>query len=195
MNEAGAFDEAIQALLSATGHPSIFQLDNFDASVLTSNPSGEIEVSMGQQAPYSFDSGFIPDFSGFDFTGTAGSSAMSSQIITGNGLSPTDESPDFASLFPDALCSPTELDVYNADDFIDFDGSAHITSSSTVETLGTSQAADTISGTRPPVPYIPPAGAAYSSTRRVAGSWKPSFATLDSPIDVSPPRSWGVPAT
>lgn len=30
-----------------------------------------------------------------------------------------------------------------------------------------------------PTPYVPPAGAAYTSTRRVAGSWNASFASND----------------
>ena len=44
--------------------------------------------------------------------------------------------------------------------------------------------------------YAPPAGAMFSSTRRVAASWKPPFTVKpESPVDHSPPRQWGVPAS
>jgi hypothetical protein len=193
ISEPGAFDEAMQALLSATGDPSIFQLDNFDASTLTSNPLGEIEVSMGQPVPYPFDSSFIPDFSGFDFSD---SSTMASQTSAAHIGSSTDEAAEYTSLFSgNTIYSSLDHDSYNADDFINFDGVPTSTLTISPGNMpSTSQLFDRTLETLQPTPYAPPAGAAHSSTRRVAGSWKPSFAISDSPIDVSPPRSWGVPA-
>lgn len=193
ITEPGAFDEAMQALLSATGDPSIFQLDNFDANTLTSNPSGEIEVSMGNSTPYPFDSSFIPDFSGFDFSGP---STMTSQTLAANSQSPTDEAAEYTSLFSgNVMYSPLDPENYNADDFINFDGGAALFQTNpSADTLSTSQPLDQTSERLHPTPYAPPAGAVYSSTRRVAGSWKPSFAISDSHMDASPPRSWGVPA-
>ncbi|KAF8547272.1 hypothetical protein OG21DRAFT_1490375 [Imleria badia] len=41
--------------------------------------------------------------------------------------------------------------------------------------------------------YVPPAGAMYSSTRRVAGSWKPPFAISPSQMD-EPAQSWALQA-
>ena len=193
INEPGTFDEAMQALLSATGDPSIFQLDNLDASALVTNPSGEIEVSMGQPAPYPFDSSFIPDFSGFSFTE---SSTMVSQTFPANSISPTDEAAHYATLCSGNTVYPSlDHNIYNPEDFINFDGVPSSNSAvSPVNIPSTSQLLDQTSETLQSTPYLPPAGAAHSSTRRVAGSWKSSFAILDSPLDVSPPRSWGVPA-
>jgi len=192
ISEPGVFDEAIQALLSATGDPLIFQLDNFDASALTANPSGEIEVSMGQSALYPFDPSFIPDFSGFNF---AESSTTVSQTFTANSISPTDEAAHYASVFSgNTLYSSLDHDSYNAADFINFDGVPDSISISPADIPSPSQLLDQTSETLQSTPYLPPAGATHSSTRRVAGSWKPSFAIYDSPIDVSPPRSWGVPS-
>jgi hypothetical protein len=193
INQPGAFDDAMRALLSVTGDQSIFQLDNFDPNTLLSNPSGEIEVSMGQPAPYPFDSTFIPDFSGFDFSG---SSTTASQT-TAAGQSPTDEVAEYASfLSGHANYSSLDYESYNADDFINFDGFPTLNPAvSPADMPTTSQPLEQTSEMPQPTPYAPPAGAAHSSTRRVAGSWKPSFAISDSPIEVSPPRSWGVPAT
>jgi hypothetical protein len=186
ISQPGAFDEAMKALLSATGDPSIFQLDNFDPSTLISDPLDEIEVSMGQTIPYSFDSAFTPDFSGFDLSG---SSTIGSQ-------SPTDDITEYASFSGDADHSSLDHESYNADDFINFDGILTLPPIlSPVDMPTTSQRLDQMSGALQPTPYAPPAGASHSSTRRVAGSWKPSFVVTDSPIDVSPPRSWGISAT
>lgn len=189
LSEPGAFDQAMEALLSVTGDPSIFQLANFDASTLTSNPMGEIEVSMGQSTHYSFDSAFPPYF---DFSGPL---TMASQATAVNSQPPTDEASEFSSLLSnDSICSGLGHEAYNADDFINFD---YDISNSTVSPPGmpsTPHSFEQPLETPQFTPYTPPSGAAHSSTRRVAGSWKSSFVIPDSRIDVSPPRSWGVPA-
>jgi hypothetical protein len=182
MNEPGAFNQAMQVLLSATGDPSIFQLDNFDANALTSNPLGEIEVSMGQPTPYPFD--LIPDFSGFDFN----LSSTTASHITADSRTSIDETTDFFS--GNVIYSDHE--TYNADDFINFDGVPSLDATgSPADMPSTSQILDRTSETLHTTPYAPPSGAVHSSTRRAATSWKPSF---NSHVEVSPPRSWGVPA-
>ncbi|KAJ7497114.1 hypothetical protein FB451DRAFT_967132, partial [Mycena latifolia] len=40
----------IQAILSATGDPSVFQLSNFDPQSLLDHPTGQLEVSLGQMS-------------------------------------------------------------------------------------------------------------------------------------------------
>jgi hypothetical protein len=191
LGEPGAFDEAMQALLSVTGDPSIFQLANFDASALTSNPMGEIEVSMGQPSNYSFNPAFLS--SEFDFSGPL--NFMTSQATAVNSQPPTHEASGFPSLLSNnSIHSGLEQEAYNADDFINFDYNISNSTVSPTDTPSTSHSLEQSLETPQFAPYIPPSGAAQSFARRVAGSWKPSFVVPDSHIDVSPPRSWGVPA-
>ncbi|KAJ6558559.1 hypothetical protein DFH09DRAFT_534876 [Mycena vulgaris] len=170
----------IQAILSATGDPSIFQLSNFDPQTLLSHPTGQLEVSLGQMAFPAFDDP-IPNLS--DFPYYVPQPYSGSNEFGGN----------LASLFPPMepqTAPPHEFGGnYNADDFINFDENS----------------SDAASSRPPPVeqrssdtnrPYVPPSGASLSSTRRVAASWpRPPTFTSNSPIEQSPTRSnWGVPA-
>ncbi|KAJ6495553.1 hypothetical protein C8R47DRAFT_1213047 [Mycena vitilis] len=158
----------IQAILSATGDPSIFELSNFDPQTLLDHPTGQLEVSL---EPMNFP-GFqdsIPNMSDFPF------------------YYPTTEVPDdFPSLFP-AVDQPASAShefsaSYNADEFLNFDGNADASSLS----VPAAEQPDTAR------PYAPPSGASLSSTRRVGGTWaRPP----PSPVDQSAPRStWGVHA-
>lgn len=195
-DDTSGFDESMQALLSGTGDPSIFQLSNFDTNLI-SNPTGEIEVSMGQ-FPFAFDAqnNFLPqDFANFDF------SHLNPDIP---GSLPIDPSPGFSSLFPTLDSSSIEYNgSYDADAFINYDDQGPLEPpasrvASSVRSLPVQQTEERPSGmavSPSTAPYAPPPGAAYSSTRRVAGSWKPSFAIVDSALDHSPPRAWGVPAS
>jgi len=198
------FEQSIHALLSATGDPSIFQLSHFDPNSLTSHPSGEIEVSMGQlHFPFETQPSQLssPDFSNFDFGSLSGPSSSHYLDNTNTGISPVDHTTDLASLFPSHAVDPTSSASENVDfsSYLNFDDvppdvtpSRH-TQSQSMPPIE-QQAIETT--TTPSAPYIPPAGAAYSSTRRVGASWKSSFTTApDSPIDHSPPRQWGVPAS
>jgi hypothetical protein len=183
LNKPGAFDQAMQVLFQATGDPSIFQLDNFDPNTLTSDPLGEIEVSMGQPTPYPFD--LIPDFSGFDFN---------SPSTTADSQTSINESTELSSFFSGIIYPDQE--TYNADDFINFDGVPSLDPTGSPSDMpSTSQIFDRTSETLHCTPYAPTSSAAQPSTHRAATSWKPSLAIADSHIEVNPPRSWGVPAT
>lgn len=177
-HESSEFND-IQAILSATGDPSIFELSNFDPQSLLDHPTGQLEVSLGQMNFPGFEDS-IPNMSDFPY--------FSSQPYT-TDIGPTELPGDF--YFP-PVDAPTSIShdfsgSYNADDFLNFDGNASDVSSSQ-----SAPPAEEPSDT--PRPYVPPSGAAFSSTRRVGGSWgrpPPS----DSPIDQSPPRTtWSVHA-
>ncbi|TFK75332.1 hypothetical protein BDN72DRAFT_787252 [Pluteus cervinus] len=194
---SSAFDATLQAFLSSTGDPSIFQLSNFDPQSLATNPTGEIEVSLGQVAfPYETDSSGhqLPDFSSFTFVSpTADPNPVPALETPIHSVDPLAH--DFTKFFSDTE-APLDYSSYNADDYLNFDNST-ISDDSHAPTPVERR----VSGGAPLTPavipsssYVPPAGAAYSSTRRVAGSWKPPFHAADSPLDHSPPRPWGVPA-
>ncbi|KAJ7675097.1 hypothetical protein B0H17DRAFT_1140526 [Mycena rosella] len=172
----------IQAILSATGDPSIFQLSNFDPQTLLDHPTGQLEVSLGQMAFPGFDDP-IPNLSDFPYY-----DPQPYPINTG-----ANEFEGDFTLFPSIEAHPAPSHEfsgnYNADDFLNFDENASDATSTRPAPVGqrTSETSR---------PYAPPAGAALSSTRRVAGSWSrpPVFAT-NSPIEQSPTRStWGVHA-
>lgn len=166
MSTEGMFDDSMFAMLSATGDPAIFQLDNFNVDSLLDNPSAPIEVSMGQMnsiTPF--------DFSEVDFLGSQ---------------------PFNNTIEPSLLFN-------NPDEYINFDPSpldSAASRSNSFQHVAPTPMVEQRQSASPtaPTPYVPPAGAAYTSTRRVAASWKPQYAIDDSPIDTSPPRAWGVSA-
>ncbi|KAJ6593691.1 hypothetical protein B0H19DRAFT_1056187 [Mycena capillaripes] len=169
----------IQAILSATGDPSIFELSNFDPQSLLDHPTGQLEVSLGQMNFPGFEDS-IPNMSDFPYY----------QPYTAD-IGPTELPGDFTTYFP-PMDPPTSAShdfggSYNADDFLNFDGNGSDTSSSQ-----SAPAAEEPSDAARP--YVPPSGASLSSTRRVGGTWGRRPAS-ESPIDQSPPRSaWGVHA-
>jgi hypothetical protein len=205
-----AFVDTLSALINTTDHPSIFELDNFDPNALLEHPSGEIDVSLGE---FNFDATQF-NFGDFDF------SAPALQSTTDSGsIAPTDTNfNDFASLFssPNPVVDTTSVPAvppqqqhrefsFNSDnmlDYLNFDTTLDpaVAQPPPQQQQHAAPLLDHSFGATPaPVPapsshYVPPAGAAYSSTRRVAASWKPRFAAPDSPIDHSPPHPWGVPA-
>ena len=164
--------ESFQAMLSSTGDPSVYQLHNFDSSALTTDPNAELEISIGNIFP------------------------------SQNNLE---------SIFPNSLIQPPVAqtasnnyffnldhfneDAFNVDDFLNYDSSAALDTS--VPETPSSEVLTSPLETRSssaPTSYVPPAGAAFSSNRRVGASWKGPFHAISSSIDRSPPRAIEVPA-
>jgi hypothetical protein len=196
-------------MMSTTGDPSVFQLSNFNIQDLLSNPEGEIEVSLGQ-IPFSFgqQSSNGPDmFCHYNFGSPVAGPSLQSTENTNVNLSQTLSSnetlPDFSTFFsnqpPNGSASiPEQRDSNsfsndNIFQFLDLEaaGPADAPASSQAFSTYTNTSLDQDSiqstHTMPPGPYVPPTGAAYSSTRRVAASWKPPFVTSpDSPVEHSP---------
>ncbi|KAJ7128884.1 hypothetical protein C8R43DRAFT_957402 [Mycena crocata] len=178
----GEFDD-IQAILSATGDPSIFQLSDFDPQTLLDHPTGQLEISLGQMSFPGFDDP-IPNLSDFPYYLPQSYSA---------DIGPTDMGGELASLFPhmgDSTLAPHEFNGnYNGDEFLNFDENSSDLSRSVLP--GEQRSSDATSQ-----PYVPPAGAIHSSTRRVAGSWaRPPRFSSNSPVEQSPTRAaWGVHA-
>ncbi|KAJ7200817.1 hypothetical protein GGX14DRAFT_659531 [Mycena pura] len=179
-NVSSEYDD-FQAILSATGDPSIFQLSNFDPQSLLDHPTGQLEVSLGNMEFPGFDDP-IPDLSDLPFFASQPPSELSNDLTSffTQIESPTSPSHDVSGIF-------------NGDDYLNFDGhSPDTTLSPSQPTPAPSSAADT---TR--TPYVPPSGAAHSSTRRVSGTWAacpPSALASSSPINRTPPRTNSVHA-
>jgi hypothetical protein len=199
--------EGLQAILSSTSENGVFSLENINPADLVAQPQGELEIDMAPQPDVqSLElGGFFKDF---DFGAECAAATQEIDTSTVNPLDtivqPGTSYNDFASLFQ-APNNP-ELQAYTAAqqqrqpsfftrellDFINFDEAAEgglqnapapqvrpppppITQSTQMPifTQMTNTPAVAHSG------YVPPAGAANSSTRRVAASWKSSFAVYD----------------
>ncbi|KIK09377.1 hypothetical protein K443DRAFT_1017 [Laccaria amethystina LaAM-08-1] len=176
-------EDSLQALLSATDDPSIFQVHNFDASSLNANPTGQLELSIGQiPTNYEADSYFGNSFNGLGFNlygyGSEGQMASSDQ-------------PDFSFLSTDIAL--TDMGSFTGEEFITYDDApSSVPLSSMPPTPSTQLQVVSEHEIHHPIPYVPPAGAVHSSNRRAAGSWKIS-AVPESPIEHNL-LAWGVPA-
>jgi hypothetical protein len=203
--EGSSFEETLQALLSSTGDPSVYQLSNVSSDDIINRPLEEIEVSMGEMPftthdPFNFDTNL--DFSSF----MAQSQDQSTVTSSAQDMQPLLQ--DFSVLFSDKPMDQSQRDFSSSDSnifqYINLeptlkdddspDTAAYPTPSPQNEKIIAKPA--TTPSTSQHTPYTPPAGAALSSTRRVAANWKPSFSGRpDSPVDHSPPQQWGVSAS
>ena len=169
--------------MSATDDPSIFQVHNFDANSLNANPTGQLELSIGQiPTNYEAESYFGNSFNGLGFNlhgyGSEGQMASSDQ-------------PDFSFLSTDIAL--TDMGSFAGEEFITYDDSlSSVPLSSIPPTPSTQLQVVSEHEIHHPTPYVPPSGAVHSSNRRAAGSWKIS-AVPDSPIEHNP-LAWSVPA-
>lgn len=172
----------LQAILSATGDPSIFMLNNFDAQSLLDHPTGQLEVSLGHMTFPAFDDP-IPNMSDFPFY-------IPQSYSNDNGA--TGLSGDFVPLFPAMESQPAPAQDlsgnYNAEEYLNFDGNAADAFSSRPAPVE-QRSTDTSRS------YVPPAGASRSSTRRPGGTWHRSPGSpVAAAIDQSSRSTWGVPA-
>jgi len=163
--------ESFQAMLSSTGDPSVYQLHNFDSNALYTDPNAELEISIGSLFP----------------------SQNNLESIFHNSL-----------IQPPAQTAANNYffnldhfneDAFNVDDFLNYDSSVLLDNSVPETPSSEVLTAPTLETRSPsvPTPYVPPAGAAFSSNRRVGASWKGPFHAIRSPIDRSPPRAIEVP--
>ncbi|TFK44562.1 hypothetical protein BDQ12DRAFT_23902 [Crucibulum laeve] len=172
-------EDALSTLLSSTGDPSVYQLHNFDIDHAAGNT--EIEVAYGQ---YETNGEGILDYNEFNFEGFSFQDPAGSQLF-----SPLDNPSHFAALFTvDPHGMPVNDFGFQPEQYLNFDNASLSGSSVPATPVVESPAYEEPAPTPAPTPYVPPAGAAYSSTRRVAATWRPTF------NDNSPPRAWQVPA-
>ncbi|KAG1745521.1 uncharacterized protein EDB91DRAFT_1246401 [Suillus paluster] len=203
--------EGLQAMLSSTGQNGVFNLDNINPADLIAHPQGELEIDMAQQ-PDQQSLDLAQFYGNFDVNAALGSAIQENYPDTMDPLDividrSTTSYNDLASLFQPP--SNPELQAYTAAQqrqpslftrdllqYINLDAAE-----------GGLQDAPAPQVRQPPPPppqsiqthiftqmtntpvaaqsgYVPPTGAVHSSTRRVAASWKPSFAIPDdSPIE------------
>jgi hypothetical protein len=147
----------------------------------------------------------FPDFTNFDFSNMAG--PLSQPLEVASPLTGANT----ASLLPSQTLrlssgSSDNAASYDAEEFLNFDeiplnAFPPIPVTSTTETLQQSQNSGPLETATSNAPtscsnsYVPPSGAAYSSTRRVGATWKPPpYIETDSTMERSPARAWRVPA-
>ena len=162
--------ESFQAMLSSTGDPSVYQLHNFDSNSLTTDPNAELEISIGNLFHSQHNTSFLES------------------LLPGSVIQPTQAAANNYFFNPDDF----NINTFNVDDFLNYDSSAPVLDPPPTEVL--TETSLEIQPSSAPTPYVPPAGAAFSSNRRVGASWKGSYHVVNSPIDHSPPRAIGVPA-
>jgi hypothetical protein len=173
------FAHTLQAFMNVNPNQSVFEMTGFDPQTLCANPSGPIDVSIGDLAIPSFDLdldnlGLLdPSFGTTDFA--------QATLDTTSPFNPAFQN-DSSSIYSGN---------YDLDTYINFDPTMVDIAPSQPEPPSTSSFnADT-----PVSSYTPPSGAAFSSSRRVAASWKPPLAAADGNSELTPPRSITVSAS
>ncbi|KAG1812517.1 uncharacterized protein BJ212DRAFT_1301502 [Suillus subaureus] len=204
------FERSLQAMLSSTGHNGIFNMSNVNPADILAQPEGELQVEMGPE-PDAQSQELENYYNGFDIeTAFATSQEQQSATVSPSGtVNPADtvinttlSADDFTSFFkpnPDVQAyiatqqRQRQPSAFTRDmlQYINFDagegGSQNAAApqvgappppqaQSPIFTQMTNTAAVSQSG------YVPPAGAAHSSTRRVAASWKPCYAVPDDSV-------------
>jgi hypothetical protein len=171
------FAHTLQAFMNVNPNQSVFEMTGFDPQTLCANPSGPIDVSIGDLA--------IPSF-GLDLDNLG---LLDPSFGTADFAQP---SLDTATSFNPAFQNDSSgiySGNYDLDNYINFDQTVEIAPSQP-EPPSTSS----FNGDSPVSPYTPPSGAAFSSSRRVAASWKPSLVTADGNTELAP-RSLTVSAS
>ncbi|KAF9230518.1 hypothetical protein BU15DRAFT_83526 [Melanogaster broomeanus] len=215
--------DGLQGLLSMTGENGVFSLSNLNPSDLLAHPQGALEIAMGPQ-PSAFDftgdlfANF--DFSTLEQPMQANQALISSV----DPLAAVPVPDDFTSLFqtpnnPEiqvyTAAQQRQPSMFTQDvmQFLNLEaaeGSLQDTSTLAIATTVAPQQVRLPPAQHAhPMPiftqmtntaiadvnsYVPPAGAIHSSTRRVAASWKPSFAVPDSPVE-QPAQPWDLSAS
>ena len=200
-----------------TDENGVFNLSNIDSSDLLAQPHGDLEVAMGPQAStVDYHDEFFADFDFAEFQrqleGDGLSSAPQSVQDDLSSLFHTPNNPEVQAYRTAQQRQPS---VFTQDmmHFLNLDATENSTedTSPTVspDPLPTTVAPQQLRLQSPQVapampiftqmtntstvasgtPYVPPAGAIHSSTRRVAGSWKPSFVIPPSQME-EPVQSW-----
>ncbi|KAF9230852.1 hypothetical protein BU15DRAFT_83101 [Melanogaster broomeanus] len=197
--------DGLQGLLSMTGENGVFSLSNLNPSDLLAHPQGALEIAMGPQ-PSAFD--FTGDlFANFDFS-TLEQPMQANQAL----ISSTPNNPEI-QVYTAAQQRQPSMFTQDVMQFLNLEaaeGSLQDTSTLAIATTVAPQQVRLPPAQHAhPMPiftqmtntaiadvnsYVPPAGAIHSSTRRVAASWKPSFAVPDSPVE-QPAQPWDLSAS
>ncbi|KAF5370574.1 hypothetical protein D9758_002087 [Tetrapyrgos nigripes] len=179
----------MNAICSTTADPSVYQLA-FDQHFLDGAP---LELSLTG----SLDPNFFPDMRHLDFSSLLDGVDNNFDFFgNGNNADP---------VITGALGSEYQTQSYNAEEYLNFEQDQPTSSSSSSTQFSTpdpSQSSvsnstpNTVASTPNPVPtpsYTPPTGAAFSSQRRVAGTWSRSFAVEDTSSPQSQPAQIPTP--
>ncbi|KAG2072273.1 hypothetical protein BDR04DRAFT_417616 [Suillus decipiens] len=203
-------ENSLQAMLSCTGQNGVFHMGRVSPADILAQPEGELEVEMAPK--FDVHSQELENYyNGFDIE-AAFATSQEHQPATVNPsgtVNPADtvlntnlSSVDFKSFFqpnPDVQTYIAEQQrqrqpsAFTRDimRFINFDAGESESHNVPTPQVGAPPPAPTQSpiftqmtntAVVPQSGYVPPAGAANSSTRRVAASWKPTYRIPDDPV-------------
>ena len=159
------------AFLQTATTPGLFEIQSLDQSALSSDPTGEVEIAVGNIHTSDDVSNFL------------GSSFFDSNAVPGQMLN------GVTADYPGS-------DGYNINQFLNFtfdmdasyhpmtplDGPSTNNFGDSLEQIPTTESipepSETVAG--PSSLYVPPAGAAHSSSRRVGGNWASFMAQANS---------------
>lgn len=172
----------------------LFGLANLDPLSLVSHPQGELEVSVGSDAQPRDFSGEL--FANFDFS-------TFQQPLDSSPVTAVNDANDLVSLLQ-APNDPEEqaysaarqrqpsLFTQDVMQFLNFEVAEGVLQDATVPPAASTVSPQQVTNT--PVAssmgqYVPPAGAANSTVRRVGGSWKPPV-TIPESLDEQTSQQW-----
>ncbi|KAH7926503.1 hypothetical protein BV22DRAFT_1128094 [Leucogyrophana mollusca] len=203
-----SFTDSMQALLDMTDESGVFSLSNFSPSDLLAHPSGELTLAMGSQLTTPFDDSLFADFD-LSAAFLAGSSTSQNTDIA----PPEDPVPTAEEIAALITCGQPDASAYTSSNqrhastfsrgimaFVDYEAGEgagqdvapqvrpHVAQQS--HPMPILEQMSTNTQTPSNGQYVPPAGAMYSSTRRVAASWKASYAMQDSPVEQHEAQPW-----
>jgi hypothetical protein len=201
-------ERSLQAMLSSTGQNGVFNMANINPADILAQPEGELEVEMAPK-PDAQSQELENYYNGFDFEVALATSEEHQPAI--GTVNPVDtvintnlSVDDFTSFFrpnPDvqaymaAQQRQRQPSAFTRDmmQFINFDAGEGGSQNAAAPQVGAPpppppQAQSPIftqmtnTTTVPQSGYVPPAGAAHSSTRRVGASWKRTYAVPDDSV-------------
>ncbi|KAI6044670.1 hypothetical protein EDC04DRAFT_326532 [Pisolithus marmoratus] len=188
--------EGLQDIMSMSTGDGLFGLANLDPLSLVSHPQGELEVSVGADVQPRDFSGDL--FANFDFS-------TLKQPMDFNPASAVNEADDLVSLLqapndPEgqaySMARQRQPSLFTQDvmQFLNLEVAEGVLQDATVPPAASTVSPQQVTNTPVAGQYVPPAGAANSTVRRVGGSWKPPV-TIPESLDEQTSHHWDFSAT
>ena len=210
-------------IVSLTGDDGVFRLPTVDSHSLVSQPQGELELAMGSQPqPYDYNGDLFANYDFSSLEPPPLESNIMVPTTTANdmddfaSLFQTSINPDIDG-YNSVIQRQPSMFTQDVMQFLDLEAAVGGLQDTTATVFPPSTIAPQQVRAPPPpaqhaqpmsiftqvtntsvmgatAPYVPPAGAANSSIRRVAGSWKPPVAIPELSIE-QPYHPWDLPAS
>ncbi|KAI6129432.1 hypothetical protein EDD16DRAFT_1701428 [Pisolithus croceorrhizus] len=210
--------EGLQDIMSMSTGDGLFGLANLDPLSLVSHPQGELEVSVGSDVQPRDFSGEL--FANFDFSTLQHSMDLSpvTAVNDANDLVSLLQAPNDAEEQAYSATRQRQPSLFTQDvmQYLNFEVAEGVLQDATVPPAASTVSPQQVRAPPHPPPhaqpmpiftqvtntpvassvgqYVPPAGAANSTIRRVGGSWKPPIPIPES-LDEQTSQQWDLSAT